>query len=121
MAEGGKYKPLEVMLPGFPLSPPEADHFTIAGAPLFEVAVNCTGVLVEVVIELGEMLKDPFEDPPGANALELPQPARTTRNAMESAARRLVWRIATFTPGGGTGCCRRAKTLAKKPADRTSW
>src|SRR6202521_3136628 len=98
MAEGGKYKPLVVMLPGFPLSPPETDQDTTTGAPLLDVAVNCTGVFVEVVVELGEMLKDPFEELPGPNALELPQPARTTRKTMESTARRLVWRIATLTP-----------------------
>ena len=121
MAEGGKYKPLGVILPGFPLSPPETDHDTTRGVPLLDVAVNCTEVFVEVVVVPGEILKDPFEELPGPKALELPQPARTTRKMMETAARRLVWRIASFTPRAGRVVVGVLRPLAKRPADRTSW
>jgi hypothetical protein len=107
MAAGGKYKPLVVMLPGPPVSPPETLHDTLTGEPSLEVAVNCKELLVEIVDVPGAILKTPFDGPLGPSELALPQPASTSKNAIDNAARWLERSICNFTSGGEHVVCRR--------------
>ena len=90
------YWPLAVIDPAPELaSPPETDHTTAAGPPLFSMAENCsTGVpdefvalqpvqFVSLVEVPGEMEKVPFDAP---ETIPAPHPASATRAGIDAKA-----------------------------------